>query len=270
MPSSEKFSLKWNDFQDNISSAFNILRDDTTFTDVTLISEDGQQLQAHKVILSAFSPSFMNILKKNQHPNPLIYLKGFKAHQLYSIIDFMYNGVAEIYQENLEDFLAVAEELQLKGLTGGKEQQDAQVEEYQNKAPKTSHENTEIYNVTHEIEDFETEVYYDQDTKHKPSTTMMTTIGQPSQVSFNGGTAEDLKAVVWSMISRTGTMLTCTVCGKTKDKSLDNQANRHMASHVESLHVEGATYDCSRCEKTFRSKHAIHNHTYRAHKHSTY
>ena len=134
------------------------------------------------------------------------------------------------------------------------------LEEFQNK---------EIPDISKK-EDLETEVYYDQDAKHNSSTTMMTTIGQPSQVSFNGGTAEDLKAVVWSMISRNGTLLTCTVCGKTKDKSLDSQANHHMASHVESLHVEGATYDCSRCEKTFRSKHALHCHTNKAHKHSTY
>ena len=143
MTSSEKFSLKWNDFQENISSAFNSLRDDTTFTDVTLISEDGQQLQSHKVILSASSPFFMNILKINKHPNPLIYLKGFKAHQLYSIIDFMYHGVAEIYQENLDGFLAVAEELQLKGLTGGKEPKYEQVGDFQNKATKNSNKNAD-------------------------------------------------------------------------------------------------------------------------------
>ena len=269
MTSSEKFSLKWNDFQENISSAFHTLRDDTTFTDVTLISEDGQQLQAHKVILSASSPFFMNILKTNKHPNPLIYLKGFKAHQLYSIIDFMYHGVAEIYQENLDGFLAVAEELQLKGLTGGNKQMDEQLGDFQNKATKNPNKNTQIPNPT-VSKDFEAELYYDQDSKENPSTTMMTTIGRTSQVSFNGGTAEGLKTVVWSMISQSGTMLTCTVCGKTKDKSLDRQATHHMTSHVESLHVEGATYECSRCEKTFRSKHALHCHTNEKHKPSKY
>ena len=117
MTSSEKFSLRWNDFQENISSAFNSLRDDTNFTDVTLISEDGQHLQAHKVILFSSSPFFMNILKSNKHPHPLVYLKGFKSKDLQSIIDFMYYGVTEVYQENLDSFLSIAEELQLKGLT---------------------------------------------------------------------------------------------------------------------------------------------------------
>ena len=181
----------------------------------------------------------------------------------------MYHGVAEIYQENLDDFLAVAEELQLKGLTGGKEPKDEQVGDFQNKAAKNSNKNSEKNKLTLK-EDFEAELYYDQESKDILSTTMMTTIGQPSQVTFNGGTAEDFKTVVWSMISQSGTMLTCTVCGKTKDKSLDRQATHHMTSHVESLHVEGATYECARCEKTFRSKHALHCHTNKAHKPSTY
>ena len=120
MTSSEKFSLKWNDFQENISSAFSNLRDDTVYTDVTLVSEDGQHIEAHKVILSASSPFFMNILKLSKHSNPLIYLKGFKAKEIHTLIDFMYNGVADVYQDDLDLFLAKADELQLKGLTGGR------------------------------------------------------------------------------------------------------------------------------------------------------
>ena len=94
MTSSEKFSLKWNYFQENISVAFSNLREDTTFTDVTLVSEDGQQMKAHKIILTASSPFFMEILKTNKHPNHLIYLKGFKAKALRSLIDFIYHGLA--------------------------------------------------------------------------------------------------------------------------------------------------------------------------------
>ena len=51
MSSSDKFSLKWNDFQENITAAFVILRDDKRFTDVTLVSEDVEPFEAHKVIL---------------------------------------------------------------------------------------------------------------------------------------------------------------------------------------------------------------------------
>ena len=262
MGSSEKFSLRWNDFQENISSAFSSLRDDTDFTDVTLISEDGLQLQAHKVILSASSPFFMNIFKINRNPNPLLYLKGFKANQLHSIIDFMYHGVAEIQQENLDDFLAVAEELQLKGLTGRAEEKEECTEETMTNSAQEvmRHKIKEVSKLISEQE------FYEKEYTPNPSTTVMTTNSPVSQVSFNGGTADDLKAVVWSMISQNGSVLTCTVCGKTKDKAIDTQAKHHMASHVESLHVDGVSYACNRCDNTFRSKPALHKHTHKEHK----
>jgi BTB/POZ domain len=58
MASSEKFCLRWNDFESNISVAFRELRDEKDFFDITLAVEDSQQVQAHKVILSACSPFF--------------------------------------------------------------------------------------------------------------------------------------------------------------------------------------------------------------------
>ena len=69
----EKLCLQWNDFQENIKSAFGNLREDKDFTDVTLACEDGQQMEAHKVILAASSPFFQNVLARNKHPHPLIY-----------------------------------------------------------------------------------------------------------------------------------------------------------------------------------------------------
>lgn len=41
----DKFCLRWNDFESNISSAFRELRDDADFFDVTLASEDDRQVK---------------------------------------------------------------------------------------------------------------------------------------------------------------------------------------------------------------------------------
>ena len=111
---SEKLCLQWNDFQDNIKSAFGNLREVIDFADVTLACEDGQQVEAHKVILAASSPFFQKLLGRNKHPHPLIYMRGMKSDNLLAIVDFLYCGEANVYQENLESFLAIAEELQLR------------------------------------------------------------------------------------------------------------------------------------------------------------
>ena len=114
MDNSEKICLQWKDFKVNISSSFGDLREDRDFTDVTLACEDGQQVEAHKVILASSSPFFKDILKKNKHPHPLIYMRGLKLEDLWSIVDFLYLGKANILQENLDSFLALAGELMLK------------------------------------------------------------------------------------------------------------------------------------------------------------
>jgi len=118
---SEKFCLRWNDFENNISQAFKELRDDKDFFDVTLACDD-EQIQAHKVILSACSPFFRNILRRNPHQHPLLYLKGVKYTDLQSVLNFMYHGEVNVAQEELNSFLAVAEELRVKGLTQNNQQ----------------------------------------------------------------------------------------------------------------------------------------------------
>ena len=115
---SEKLCLQWNDFKENVNSAFGRLREDKEFIDVSLVCEDDQVIYAHKVILTSSSPFFEKILKKTKHHHPLIYLKGFQSRDFASILDFLYFGEANVYQEDLDSFLAIAEEIQLKGLTG--------------------------------------------------------------------------------------------------------------------------------------------------------
>ena len=73
----EQYCLRWNDFQSNITSSFSDIRDEEDFLDVTLVS-DGQTVRAHKLVLSACSPLFKSMLKKNTHPVPMIFLHGIR------------------------------------------------------------------------------------------------------------------------------------------------------------------------------------------------
>ena len=110
-----KFSLKSNDLQGKASHAFGSLRLDNEFTDVTLASADGQHVEAHKVILAASSSFFQNMLRRKKHPYPLIYMAGIKSVDLVAILDFLYYGETNVYQENFSNFVKIAEELHLKG-----------------------------------------------------------------------------------------------------------------------------------------------------------
>ena len=53
MSHSEKLCLQWNDFQENINSSFKQLRNNEELSDVTLVSDDGGYVGAHKVVLAS-------------------------------------------------------------------------------------------------------------------------------------------------------------------------------------------------------------------------
>jgi len=139
MGAQEKFCLRWNDFESNISIAFRELREDKDFFDVTLACDD-DQIQAHKVILSACSPFFKQILKRNRHEHPLLYLKGVKYIDLMSVLNFMYHGEVNVAQEELNSFLAIAEDLKVKGLTQNKSNEDERPKNIQLPVPQPRRE----------------------------------------------------------------------------------------------------------------------------------
>ena len=92
------------------------LRNDKDFLDVTLACDDGW-ITAHKVILSANSAFFRDILTIHSHQHPLIYLRGIKYSVLNYILDFMYRGEVSVKQEDLDEFITIANELKVNGLT---------------------------------------------------------------------------------------------------------------------------------------------------------
>ena len=118
---SEKFCLKWNDFQSNVSSSFSLLRNEDYLHDVTIVTDDNEQTAAHKLVLSASSEYFKNIFKKNKHSHPLLCLEGVNSGDIRNVMDYIYNGELQIFQEDLDRFLNVAQRLKIEGLLAGSE-----------------------------------------------------------------------------------------------------------------------------------------------------
>ena len=62
--SDQRFSLRWNNYQSHLVTAFESLLEEKDFVDVTL-GVEGRKLPAHKMLLSACSPYFRDLLKVN-------------------------------------------------------------------------------------------------------------------------------------------------------------------------------------------------------------
>ena len=247
---SEKLCLQWDDFQDNIKSAFGNLREDKDFKDVTLVCEDGQQVEAHKVVLASSSPFFQKVLEKNKHPHPLIFMRGMKFDDLFAIMDFLYRGEANVFQENLDPFLTIAEELQLKGMVG---KTDERVEDEVKHSPP---QNVRTFNA-------ETKTHRTS-YKEKTSNNKIVTAKENTEVAIPSsytGDADQLEELVKTMMEKSENYLAdghqkadrCKVCGK-------EGKGCNIKDHIEANHIEGIVLPCNLCKKTFRSRNALRQH----------
>ncbi|XP_037026468.1 broad-complex core protein isoforms 1/2/3/4/5 isoform X11 [Bradysia coprophila] len=116
MGDTQHFCLRWNNYQSSITSAFENLRDDEDFVDVTLAC-DGRSLKAHRVVLSACSPYFRELLKSTPCKHPVIVLQDVAFTDLHALVEFIYHGEVNVHQRSLSSFLKTAEVLRVSGLT---------------------------------------------------------------------------------------------------------------------------------------------------------
>ncbi|XP_067003538.2 uncharacterized protein [Anabrus simplex] len=121
---SEQFSLRWNNFHNNLTTGFHSLLEEEDLVDVTLAA-DGQFVQAHRIVLSVCSPYFKQLFKANPCKHPIVILKDVCHKELEAILQFMYQGEVNVRQEELATFLKTAEMLQIKGLTGHDTQENS-------------------------------------------------------------------------------------------------------------------------------------------------
>ena len=245
---SEKLCLQWNDFQDNIKIAFGNLRDDKDFADVTLACEDGHQVAAHRVILAGSSPFFQKLLGRNKHPHPLIYMRGMNSEDLNSIVDFLYRGEANVFQENLDSFLAIAEELQLKGLMGKSDEKVQYFEVVEKYLPtKLSPAYTGTKIKENLVKKTVGKIHNSRESR---------TLAIPDH--FSSGDFEEIETMVMSLVEKSqnkvvdGTSFAhlCKVCGK-------EGRGKNIKDHIEANHLEGINIPCNLCDKTFRSRNGL-------------
>ena len=226
--------------------------------DVTLACEDGTQMEAHKVVLASASPFFLDLLKRNKHPHPLIYMKGIKSDNLLAMIEFFYKGEADVSQENLEGFLALADEMRLKGL----------------QRPDESHETLDQpQNIQPQKQTFNSKSPVRQHCRKKRTETQESRI----QISENAlamtnsmevTDAQLLGDQVKSMMERGENRVPvkigngkvrqdftwiCRVCGK-------EGLHFNIQAHIEAKHITGSSHTCDICGKKFKTKNSLSVH----------
>ena len=197
------------------------------------------------MILIASSPFFLSLLKRNKHTHSLVYMRGVKFEDLEAMVDFFYLGEANVFQENLESFLALAEELQLKELQGNQT----------NDGTKDEPKKTELATIA--------KIPKNALQKAESGPSLENTVAPTVQET----NLEKLDLEVKSMIDRSMVAFSekdkrrariCKVCGKVGTQTM-------LINHIESNHINGPSILCTLCGHGFKTRNALSVHKSRVH-----
>merc|ERR1712129_15883 len=242
-----KFCLRLSEFESNVRESFRALREENKYFDVTLASDDGHTIEAHKVILAAGSKVLDAILNTIKHPYPYIYLKGIKREDIESIVSFLYTGEAYVEEECLDRFFEIAEELQVNGLQGTLLDKKVTIDEkvYEPKCrsietifTKTSNINSlesDFKELPVESEDMEDSMY----TKDEDAPVLMSN--------------DELDLKIEQMMEKNSGMWICKMCGKISNKKF------LIKEHIET-HIDDVLHACPICSKISSTRKSLKVH----------
>ena len=242
MENLKEVCVQSDDFSENLKSSFRKLREDTMFTDVTLACEDGEQVEAHKIILAGSSQLFRKLLTGGKQAYPFIYLRGVKLADLLAAMDYIYLGEARLAEEDFQSFLALASDLQLRGLESKQTADTTLVSDFEPHFEKSRDESKSVNQKTlHEIKfDFqEAEIRSARHQNIDDQVKSMIEIG-------------DIPAPGRSQ----GRVRICKVCGK-------EGVTIAILGHVKAKHLKHLTtpsLPCEECGKQFISNRKFTQH----------
>lgn len=292
-----KVLIKWNDFNSSIPCSYKSLREERDFIDITLVSDDEMKFEAHKVVLSASSPFFRNILRgASKNVNTIIFLSGVRSSDLQLVMDFVYNGEVKLHQENIPSFLEATSKLKISGLS---EQVPESEEPIQNMFDKSDNTNIQDFITCHKLENelllnayidtsienmgmsddvdskntiasegkWETsgpQKFQQEDDKpvlsQQDSNRKVVNQFPPAEIvyDFKGNTnIELLEAKITEIAQK--------LEGKRYGCRVCGRSSRDrsgISAHIET-HFEGLSFTCELCEKEFKSREAIRKHKQR-------
>ena len=290
----EKYSLAWQTYSDHLKSMMKELMMNDEFSDVTLVTEDNKQMKANINILSACSPVFKDILKKQKNSSPIMYLRGIQFSEMESILQFIYLGEATFYEERMDEFLAVAKSLEIKEICNAETgENNVQDDETSSSSKVLTELLTQDYDNKLFLQNILTNnrLQISSSNDETSSGDSVTENSKEQTCKSDQFTEQAPQEARRQKVVRVHGQYECETCQKTFTTSqglnfhteavhqgvkyacpeCDHQATHqhHLTVHIQAKH-EGVKYVCDQCEQQFKHKKALKVHTQSKHEGITY
>ena len=180
-------------------------------------------------------------------------MRGMNSDDILAVVDFIYYGEAEIYQDNLENFMNIAEELKLNGLRREANDNTEIGPDTPANVKLSSLERTKHFKVKQEdlspIENGPTPMI----SLEKEKGLSKTAVDISNQSKFKELDSQIKSIMTLGQMNGKKTNYMCTVCGKEGVYGL-------IKNHIEVNHIEGISISCNYCEKIFRARPSLKKH----------
>ena len=215
----------WHSYSDHLKELMHHMKTDDTFTDVTLVSDDGRKVRAHKVVLGASSPIIKDMMTRED--KSIVDLKGIAMEEIDSILQFIYLGEATLQPERMEVFLDAAQKLKVKEL-----------------CKESEMEFEKINTLNFEHEQIKKNVVMYQANHQSSLTTPMQSVHKGVRYACNQCDQQftqqrSLKRHIQTI--HEGVKYTCNQC------DYQSVQNSNLTTHIQSVH-EGVKYACNQCD----------------------
>ena len=200
--------------------------------------DDQVSIKAHKLVLSTSSSFFEHILRKNHHQHPLLYLSGINSTDLNFVLDYIYQGEVQLFQEQLDSFLNVAQMLKIEGLLSRDDEKVGDTVDKKDFSPESDIKPNRSFTEAHRRDSVEQEAF-------KENVGIVTTIDTTDK--------NEIKAKVKELSEKIDGFYVCKVCQKISSHQYT------LLRHIET-HIDGLSYNCKHCGKTFRSVNSLITH----------
>ena len=221
---------------------YNELLDKQKLTDVTLACDDGFQIRVHRTIIAASSLFFREVIMSSNNPNPFIYLRGVNQENLQSLLRFIYVGETTVETENMDDLVALGNELKIVGLM--EMEVDTKKESNGSKTPQVTPNTRKKRKVK---KDRDSEENVNDTTKVKSEEDFAT------NKNLSDLAAEIEKRLSSRKDEHDRIIHICTVCGK------ENGRRHEIKLHIET-HLEGFQHKCPFCGVSKSTRAALKQH----------
>ena len=292
---SGQYEVSWPEYTSNRTACLSDLLTRNVFVDVTLVFDDNDQVTAHKVILASASSFFQNLLEKNSHPNPMLYMRGMTKKLFVSLLDFIYLGEVSLPESDFDTFINMARDLKIKGLLNESQEKDSKKKTAGKriKPNMMKKQQTTLAEITNTIrsklesdilvpledpddppyEEFGSQVdvaktfedekieqlkVTENKVKKEPARVFTTKSPDNPMTMVSGDLSNSSNAEIYAKVNA---LLITTpegfwVCNECRYGS---KSKENVMEHAE-MHIKGIVHKCNYCSKTFQKKLALRNH----------